>query len=497
MLNLTAPSSWTVAAARAALDAGELSSIELTRTLLDRIGAVEKDLGALLTITGERALADAAAADARLQAGEREPLLGIPLILKDIFATRGIRTTCASRILENFVPAYDADAVERLANGGAVLLGKANMDEFAMGSSNENSGFQPCRNPWDLDRVPGGSSGGSAVAVAAGECLASLGTDTGGSIRLPASFTGVCGLKPTYGRVSRFGVIAYASSLDQVGPFARSAEDLAMVLGVIAGHDKRDSTSARLAVPDYRAGLDGDIRGLKLGLPRQFFPEGLSPDVERAVREAVEALRARGAEIVEVDLPHTEYAVAAYYLVATAEASSNLARYDGIRYGLRSADSAELQSLYSETRDEGFGAEVKRRILLGTYALSAGYYDAYYRKALQVRTLIRRDFESAFEKCDAMITPTAPQTAFRLGEKSDDPLSMYLSDVFTNSTNLAGLPGLAIPCGFDGNELPIGLQILTPAFEEGRALAIGDAYQRDTSWHQRSPALGTTTRAAG
>lgn len=497
MFDLNEPASWTVAAARRALDAGEIASIDLTRALLDRISAVESGLGALLTVTGERAISDAAAADARIQAGEREPLLGIPVVLKDIFATRGIRTTCASRVLENFVPAYDADAVERLAAGGAVLMAKANMDEFAMGSSNENSAFHACRNPWDTQRVPGGSSGGSAVAVAAGECLASLGTDTGGSIRLPAAFTGVCGLKPTYGRVSRFGVIAYASSLDQVGPFARSAEDLAMVMEVIAGHDPRDSTSARVEVPDYRARLDGDIRGLRLGLPRQFFPDGLAPDVERAVREGIEALRARGAEIVNVDLPHTEYAVAAYYLLATAEASSNLARYDGIRYGLRSANSHELQTLYRETRDEGFGSEVKRRIMLGTYALSAGYYDAYYRKALQVRTLIRRDFDSAFANCDAMITPTAPQTAFRLGEKSGDPLSMYLSDVFTNSTNLAGLPGLAIPCGFDTDGLPIGMQILTPAFEESRALTIGDAYQRDTNWHQRTPGMAANARAAG
>lgn len=495
-MNPADPSSFGVAPARAALDAGEFTATELTRALLDRIGAVESDLGALLTVTGERALADAAAADTRIQAGEHGAMLGIPIVLKDIFATRGIRTTCGSRILECFIPPYDADATERLAKAGAVLIGKANMDEFAMGSSNENSAFRACRNPWDTDRVPGGSSGGSAVAVAAGECLASLGTDTGGSIRLPASFTGVCGMKPTYGRVSRYGVIAYASSLDQVGPFGRSAEDLAMVLGTIAGHDPRDSTSADREVPDYTGALDGDIRGLRLGLPREYFVDGLAQDVERAVREAIEVLRSRGAEIVEVELPHTEYAVAAYYLVATAEASSNLSRYDGVRYGLRTEAPDNLLELYRQTRDEGFGPEVKRRILLGTYALSAGYYDAYYHKALQVRTLIRQDFDRAFEQCDAIVSPTAPQTAFRVGEKTGDPLSMYLSDIFTNSANLAGLPGLVVPCGFDVAEMPIGLQILTPDFEEARALRIGDAYQRDTAWHRRAPSLGETKRAA-
>jgi aspartyl-tRNA(Asn)/glutamyl-tRNA(Gln) amidotransferase subunit A len=353
-----------------------------------------------------------------------------------------------------------------------------------MGSSNENSAYGACRNPWDLDRVPGGSSGGSAVAVAAGEALASLGTDTGGSIRLPAAFTGVSGLKPTYGRVSRYGVIAYASSLDQVGPFAKTAEDLAMVLGVIAGHDPKDSTSAEVAVPDYRAELSGDLKGLKLGLPRQYFEGGISEDVERAVREALEVLRGRGAELVEVDLPHTPYAVATYYLIATAEASSNLGRYDGVRYGHRTAKATNLLEMYRESRVEGFGPEVKRRIILGTYALSAGYYDAYYRKALQARTLIREDFEKAYAHCDAIVTPTAPQTAFRLGEKASDPLSMYLSDVFTNSANLAGIPGLVVPCGFDTKRLPIGLQILAPSFGEATALKIGDAYQQDTAWHQ-------------
>ena len=488
-MNLLDSTTFTVAGARRSLDAGDFTASELTRTLLDRISRVEGDLHALLAVTGERALADAARADQRIAQGESNPLLGIPIVLKDIFATRGIRTTCASRILENFSPPYDADATERLAAAGAVLIGKANMDEFAMGSSNENSAYGACRNPWDRDRVPGGSSGGSAVAVAAGEALASLGTDTGGSIRLPASFTGVCGMKPTYGRVSRYGVIAYASSLDQVGPFARTAEDLALVLGVIAGHDPKDSTSAEVDVPDYHQALSGDVRGLRLGLPRQYFEGGLAEDVERAVREALEVLRGRGAELVEIDLPHTPYAVATYYLIATAEASSNLGRYDGVRYGHRTEQVTNLLDMYRESRVEGFGPEVKRRIILGTYALSAGYYDAYYSKALQVRTLIRRDFEQAYNHCDAIVTPTAPQTAFRLGEKASDPLSMYLSDVFTNSANLAGIPGLVVPCGFDTKRLPIGLQILAPSFGEATALQIGDAYQRDTTWHREAPAL--------
>jgi aspartyl-tRNA(Asn)/glutamyl-tRNA(Gln) amidotransferase subunit A len=483
-MNLLDPRTFSVAEARRSLDAREITATELTRALLDRISLVEGRLHALLAVTGERALEDAARADEELSAGVSKPLLGIPIVLKDIFATKGIRTTCASRILENFVPPYDADSTERLAAAGAILMGKANMDEFAMGSSNENSAYGACRNPWDLDRVPGGSSGGSAVAVAAGEALASLGTDTGGSIRLPAAFTGVSGLKPTYGRVSRYGVIAYASSLDQVGPFAKTAEDLAMVLGVIAGHDPKDSTSAEVAVPDYRAELSGDLKGLKLGLPRQYFEGGISEDVERAVREALEVLRGRGAELVEVDLPHTPYAVATYYLIATAEASSNLGRYDGVRYGHRTAKATNLLEMYRESRVEGFGPEVKRRIILGTYALSAGYYDAYYRKALQARTLIREDFEKAYAHCDAIVTPTAPQTAFRLGEKASDPLSMYLSDVFTNSANLAGIPGLVVPCGFDTKRLPIGLQILAPSFGEATALKIGDAYQQDTAWHQ-------------
>jgi aspartyl-tRNA(Asn)/glutamyl-tRNA(Gln) amidotransferase subunit A len=381
---------------------------------------------------------------------------------------------------------------ERLARAGSVLIGKANLDEFAMGSSNENSAYGPARNPWDLERVPGGSSGGSAASVAALQCLASLGTDTGGSIRLPASYCGVSGLKPTYGRVSRYGVIAYASSLDQVGPLAWTVADVAAVLGVIAGHDPRDSTSVPRPVPDYAAGLSGDIRGLRIGMPREYFAEGIAPDVERATRAAIAALAERGAQIVEVGLPHTEYAIATYYLVATAEASSNLARYDGVRFGLRRTDSSDsLVEMYRRTRDAGFGPEVKRRIMLGTYALSAGYYDAYYLKALRVRTLIRRDFDEAFARCDVIAAPTAPTTAFRLGEKVADPLAMYLSDVFTTSVNLAGLPGLSVPCGFDASGLPIGLQLIAPAFDEQTALRVGDAYQRDTDWHLRRPTLAS------
>ena len=485
---MTDPTASTIAEVRSALERREASARDVARAFLDRIAALEPRLRALLTVTEERALADAAAADERLARGERGPLLGIPIVLKDIFATRGIATTCGSRILDGFVPPYDADATERLARAGAVLVGKANLDEFAMGSSTENSAFGPSRNPWDPERVPGGSSGGSAAAVAAGKCLAALGTDTGGSIRLPASYCGVCGMKPTYGRVSRYGVIAYASSLDQVGPFARTVRDVADVLGVIAGHDPRDSTSVPRPVPDYAAALTGDVRGLRVGIPREYFVAGMEPDVERAVRAATEQLRALGAVPVEVSLPHTQYAVATYYLIAPAEASSNLARYDGVKYGLREeAPSDNLGEMYRRTRDAGFGAEVKRRILLGTYALSAGYYDAYYLKAQKVRTLIRQDFRAAFERCDLIATPTAPTTAFRLGEKTSDPLQMYLSDVLTISVNLAGLTALVVPCGFDAAGMPIGLQLIAPAFGEDVALRAGDAYQRATEWHLRRP----------
>jgi aspartyl-tRNA(Asn)/glutamyl-tRNA(Gln) amidotransferase subunit A len=483
------PSTWTLEQARHALERREISAVELVRTCLERTAALEPVLHALLAVTEERALADAAAADARIARGERGPLLGIPIVLKDLFATRGIPTTSGSAILEGFLPPYDADACERLSAAGAVLVGKANMDEFAMGSSNENSAFGPARNPWDIERVPGGSSGGSAAAVSGGECFAALGTDTGGSIRLPASYCGVSGLKPTYGRVSRYGVVAYASSLDQVGPLARTVAGVASVLQVIAGHDPRDSTSVPREVPDYASALGRDIRGLRIGVPREYFVAGIEPDVEHATRAALALLTELGATPIEISLRHTKYAIATYYLVATAEASSNLARYDGVKYGLRKAGDSGLLEMYRETRDAGFGAEVKRRILLGTYALSAGYYDAYYSKALQVRTLIRRDFAEAFSSCDLVVTPTAPTTAFRLGEKVSDPLAMYLSDIFTTSANLAGLPGLSIPCGFDAKGLPVGLQLLGPPFSEPELLRVGDAYQRATDWHERRPPL--------
>jgi aspartyl-tRNA(Asn)/glutamyl-tRNA(Gln) amidotransferase subunit A len=476
----------TVTEARTRLRARELSATELTRACLDRIAAVEPGLHAYLTVCEPEALEQAHVADRRLGAADAPALCGIPLAIKDIFATRGVRTTCASRILENFVPPFDATAIARLRDQGAVFLGKTNMDEFAMGSSTENSAFGPTKNPYDLGRVAGGSSGGSAAAVAADECLAALGTDTGGSIREPASFCGVVGIKPTYSRVSRYGVIAYASSLDQVGPFAKTVRDAAILLGAIAGVDPRDSTCSARPVPDYERALTGDVTGMRVGVPKEFFVEGMEREVEDATRAALKQFEAMGARAVEISLPHTEYAIGAYYLIATAEASANLARYDGIRYGLR-AEAATLGELYSLTRAHGFGTEVKRRIMLGTFALSSGYYDAYYLKAQKVRTLIRRDFERAFEHCDLIVTPTAPTTAFKLGEKTADPLQMYLSDIFTISVNLAGLPGLVVPCGYDNLNLPIGLQILGPHFGEEAILRAGDTYERSGAFKRRPP----------
>ena len=467
----------------------ETSSVELVRAALDRIAAVEPAVGAFLTVTDAEALGAAEAIDRRIAAGEDPgPLAGVPMGIKDIICTAGVRTTAGSRILERFVPAYDATVTARLKRAGAVIVGKLNCDEFAMGSSTENSALGTTRNPWDGNRVPGGSSGGSGAAVAAGECHAALGTDTGGSVRLPAAFCGVVGLKPTYGRVSRYGVIAYASSLDQVGPLARDVADTALMLEAIAGHDPADSTASPRPVPSYLAALEQGVRGLRLGLPREYFVEGMQPEVESGVRAAVRELERLGAIVEPVSLPHTEYAIATYYLIATAEASSNLARYDGIRYGLRvPADS--LGAMYEASRAAGFGTEVKRRIMLGTYALSAGYYDAYYLKAQQVRTLIRRDFEQVFQRCEALVTPVAPTTAFRLGEKIADPLTMYLSDIFTISVNLAGLPGLALPCGFDASGLPIGLQVIGRPFDEETVLRVGAAYERATEWHRRRPSI--------
>ncbi len=468
----------SVSAARDMLRKREVSSREITRACLDRIAEVEPRLNAFITVSEREALEQADAADRRLASGDGAPAMcGVPIALKDIYCTRGVRTTCASKILDNFVPPFDATVIAKLRAEGAVFLGKTNMDEFAMGSSTENSAYGPTRNPHDLERVAGGSSGGSAAAVAADECLASLGTDTGGSIREPASFCGVVGIKPTYSRVSRYGVIAYASSLDQVGPFAKTVRDVAILLRTLAGVDPRDSTCSARPVPDYEKALTGEVHGLRIGVPKEFFVEGMAPDVERAVRDALKQYESIGARLVDISLPHTPYAVACYYLVATAEASANLARYDGIRYGFR-ADADNTDDLYNRSRAGGFGAEVKRRIMLGTFALSAGYYDAYYLKAQKVRTLIRRDFEGAFSSCDIIVVPVAPTTAFRLGEKTEDPLTMYLSDIFTISVNLAGLPGMSIPCGYDGGGLPIGMQIIGPAFSEETIFRAGDAYER-------------------
>lgn len=481
----------TITAARAALDSGELTSVELTEALLARIAAVEPQIHALLTITADQALEQAHAADAQRSNGGASytysPLHGIPLTIKDLICTRGVTTTCASRILERFVPPYDATVVARLRAAGAVFLGKANCDEFGMGSSTENSGYFPSSNPWNVTCVPGGSSGGSAAAVAAGESLGSLGTDTGGSIRQPAALCGVSGLKPTYGRVSRYGLVAFGSSLDQIGPFAWTAADLALIMQVIAGQDPLDGTSASEPVPDYSAALTGDIRGLRIGLPREFFVEGMDRGVEQVTREAVAALRDLGAEIVDVSLPHTRYALPTYYIIAPAEASANLARYDGVRYGPR----VRAESMWDEierTRGALFGAEVRRRIMLGTYTLSAGYYDAYYKRAQQVRTLIRRDFQEVFENVDLLATPTSPTVAFPIGQKVDDPLAMYLSDIFTMTANLAGVPGLVVPCGFSA-DLPVGLQLIGKPFDEATLLCVGDAYQRVTAWHTRRPEL--------
>lgn len=470
----------------------EASSVELTDACLARVEATDAKVGSFLAVTAELAREQARQADARIARGEAAPLTGVPIGLKDIFLTKGVPTTCASKILEGFTPTFDGTVVERLKQAGAVLVGKLNMDEFAMGSSCENSALGTTRNPWNLARVPGGSSGGSAAAVAARQVLGSFGTDTGGSIRLPASYCGITGLKPTYGRVSRFGVIAFASSLDQVGPMAASARGTAMLLQAVAGRDPRDSTSIDAPVPDYTAALakKGErLDGLTLGVPREYFIGGLDPGVDAAVKAALDRLRDLGAKLVDVSLPHTEYAVATYYIVATAEASSNLGRYDGVRYGLRRGEDSGIKDMYGESRDAGFGTEVKRRIMLGTYVLSAGYYDAYYSKAMRVRTLIRRDFEEAFRCRDAIVAPTAPGTAFELGSRTDDPLKMYLSDILTISVNLAGLPGMSVPCGFDGDGLPVGLQLIGRPLDETGLLRVAAAYEDATLWQQRVPEI--------
>ena len=471
----------------AKLAAGECSSVEIVNDLLDAIAERNGELHAYLWLNAEEARAAAAEADRRRAAGEspRSPLDGLPVALKDNLSARGQPCGCASRILEGYRAPYDAHVVERWRAAGAMLLGRTNMDEFAMGSSTENSACGPTRNPWDSERVPGGSSGGAAAAVAGGLALAALGSDTGGSIRQPASFCGCVGLKPTSGRVSRYGLVAYASSLDQIGPIARDTRDAARLLGIIAGRDARDSTSLDAAVPDYEAALGERLDGLRLGLPREYFGAGLDPEVERAARAAAERCRALGAEVFEVELPHTPYAVAAYYLLATAEASANLARFDGVRYGRR-VEGEDPTDLYQRTRAAGFGPEVKRRIILGAFALSHGYYDAYYLRAQKVRTLIRRDFEAAFERCDALLAPVAPTPAYRLGEKTDNPLAMYLGDILTIPVNLAGICGLSVPCGFTPGGLPIGLQIIAPALGEERALRVGHAYEQATRWMEKT-----------
>jgi aspartyl-tRNA(Asn)/glutamyl-tRNA(Gln) amidotransferase subunit A len=467
----------------------EITSRELTESVLKRVEEVEGRIHSFITPTPEMALEQAAAADSRIQKGKAGPLTGIPVAIKDVICTQGVRTTCGSHILENFVPPYDATVTEKLKAAGAVFVGKANMDEFAMGSSTENSFYGPTRNPWDLDRIPGGSSGGSAAAVAADECIVSLGSDTGGSIRQPAACCGVVGMKPTYGRVSRYGLVAFASSLDQIGPFSKDVRDAALVLNAISGHEPRDSTSVDLPVPDYTQALVDDVQGMVLGVPRETFGQGVDPEVAASVREAIEVLKKLGSKTVDISLPHSDYALAVYYIIAPCEASSNLARYDGVKYGFRARGAEDLLDMYRETRWQGFGAEVKRRIMLGTYALSAGYYDAYYLKASRVRTLIRKDFEEAFQRCDVLVLPTAPTPAFRIGEKVEDPLQMYLSDIFTIPCNLAGLPGLSLPCGFTQEGLPIGLQMIGNFFQEEKILRAAWAYEQNTEHHRRKPNL--------
>jgi len=479
------PTDFTLAGALAALEEGAISAVELTRAHLDAIEALNPRLNAFITVTAEQAMAAARESDARRARGEARPLEGIPLAVKDLFCTAGVRTTAASRILGNFVPPYESTVTAQLLRDGAVFLGKANLDEFAMGSSNLTSAFGPVENPWsrrddpETKLVPGGSSGGSAAAVAARMALGATGTDTGGSIRQPAAFCGVVGIKPTYGRCSRFGIVAFASSLDQAGPFARTVEDCAILLRSMSGHDPKDSTSANVPVPDFAAACKRSVKGLRIGVPKEYRLDGMPAEIEALWRQGLDWLRAEGAETVEISLPHTKYALPTYYIVAPAEASSNLARYDGVRYGLRVEEKGDdLRTMYERTRAAGFGAEVKRRIMIGTYVLSAGYYEAYYLKAQKVRALIARDFDQAWEKVDAIVTPATPSAAFAMGEKTDDPVTMYLNDVFTVTANLAGLPGLAVPAGLDAQGLPLGLQVIGRAFDEETVFAVGAAIER-------------------
>ncbi|MBA2362885.1 MAG: Asp-tRNA(Asn)/Glu-tRNA(Gln) amidotransferase subunit GatA [Chloroflexia bacterium] len=482
------PGGVTVGDLRRLLDARELSSVEITEAYLARIAAVDDRVRSFITVTGDLALEQARQADRRLAAGETSPVLGVPMALKDLLSTAGIATTCGSRILRGYHPPYDATVYARLRDAGAVLLGKLNMDEFAMGSSTENSALAITANPWDLATVPGGSSGGAAAAVAAGEAAFTLGSDTGGSVRQPASLCGVVGLKPTYGRVSRFGLIAFASSLDQIGPLTHTVADAALVLSVIAGHDPLDSTSAPVEVPDLPTQLGADLRGLRVGVPAEYFIAGTEPGVESAVREGIAQLERLGAALVEVSLPSTGYALSTYYIIAPAEVSSNLSRYDGVKYGYRSDDGVDLIETYLSTRDQGFGAEVKRRIMVGTYALSSGYYDAYYLKAQKVRTLIKAEFDAAFERCDVIASPTSPSVAFKIGSRTADPIAMYLSDVFTIPASMAGIPAISVPCG-SSDGLPVGMQLIGRAFDEATLLRAAHAYERSTEWHKRQPAL--------
>jgi aspartyl-tRNA(Asn)/glutamyl-tRNA(Gln) amidotransferase subunit A len=480
----------TIAEAHNRLKNKEISSVELTRAVLDRIETVDEKVGAYITVAADTSLAQAKRADKSISQGKCLPLTGIPLAIKDLICTAGLSTTCASKILKNFIPPYDATVVRKLNEAGAVIVGKSNMDEFAMGSSTENSGIMLTRNPWDLTRIPGGSSGGSAAAVIADMCIGALGSDTGGSIRQPASHCGVVGIKPTYGRVSRFGLVAFASSLDQIGPLTKTVQDAALLLNGIAGYDPSDATSVPIDVPDYGTFLKKGLDEFTIGIPKEYIEaEGLNEEVANAIKSAVTVLENLGVRCVDVSLPHMAYAIAAYYIIAPAEASSNLARYDGVKYGFRDLETRHLLEMYKKTRSKGFGPEVQRRIIIGTYALSAGYYDAYYGKASQVRTLIIEDFKRAFETCDAILSPVAPTPAFKIGEKVDDPLTMYLSDVFTLSANLAGIPGLSVPCGFSSEGLPIGLQIMGAHFNEGKLLQLAYNFEQTTDFHKKKPLL--------
>ena len=471
------------------IKAGETTSTEIVQAVFRRIDAVERDVHAYILLTREKALEGAAHADEEIKKGNIKTLTGIPIALKDLLCTKGVTTTCASHILHNYVPPYDATVVEKLRDAGAVFTGKTNMDEFAMGSSTETSYFGITKNPWDLERIPGGSSGGSAAAVVADECIAAIGSDTGGSIRQPAALCGVVGMKPTYGRVSRYGLVAFASSLDQIGPFTKDVEDCAIMMNILAGYDPRESTSVPVDVPDYRQFLSRGIGGWKVGIPKEYFIEGIDAEVKNAIQQTIKVIEGMGAKCIEVSLPHTEYCLAVYYIIAPAEASSNLARYDGVKYGFRSLDGRDLMEMYKKSRSAGFGAEVKRRIMLGTYVLSSGYYDAYYKKASQVRALIKQDFDEAFKQCDVLLTPTTPTPAFKIGEKTDDPLQMYLSDIFTISTNLAGIPGMVVPCGFTRAGLPVGVQFLAGHFEEGKLIQIAAAYEKNANLGKRRPKL--------